>query len=450
VLHLSARAWQIAFRSNGFEGDRLLDIANICSLVYTGMCERDLDADPYEELDAAVKRFIARTRTSKPSALEVGDAIVRTQSLIDALRLDLARDAAHFAATDEWERQGFTTPVAWLTNECHMTPGEAGAAICVGGQALSLQPSVEAMGAGRVGFAHLALLARTAEAVQESGAQLDELRLLRKAEAQSPHQFRRDCAHARHAADAAAFQRRQQQCADERFLEVRSLGGDDGGVWVKGFIDAVGGATLRAALEPLARRLGADDDRPRGRRLADALVEMAAYTLNTGGQGATHCQVPHLQVTTTLETLLGDPGAPGGEMEGCIPLSTAAVQRLACSANVRRILLGPDSLVVDVGRARRVPATATRIKVEQRDRGCVWPRCRRQVRWTEIHHVVHWAHGGVTEEGSLILLCFKHHDDVHLRGWQIVRVAGEREVLVIPPVPLGDPRIRGPARREVA
>ena len=60
-----------------------------------------------------------------------------------------------------------------------------------------------------------------------------------------------------------------------------------------------------------------------------------------------------------------------------------------------------------------------------------------------------WAHGGPTEEGSLALLCYKHHDDVHLRGWQIVRVAGEREVLVIPPVPLGDPTIRGPARREV-
>jgi hypothetical protein len=414
------------------------------------MCESNVYTDPYEELDAAVKRFIAGTRTSSRSALEIGDAIVRTQGLIDALRLKLARDAARFAATDEWERQGFTSPVAWLTNECHMKPGEAGDAICVGDRADSLQHSVEAMGTGRVGFAHLALLARTAETVQESGAQLDEPRLLRKAEAQSPHQFRRDCAHARHAADAAAFQKRQQQCADERFLEVRSLGGDDGGIWVKGFIDDVGGATLRAALEPLARRLGADDDRPRGRRMADALVEMAAYTLNTAGRGATHCQVPHLQVTTTLETLIGAPGAPGGEMEGCLPISTAEVQRVACSANVRRILLDPESLVVDVGRARRVPATATRIKVEQRDRGCVWPRCRRQVRWTEIHHCEHWVHDGKTEEGNMVLLCFKHHNDVHLRGWQIVRVAGEREVLAIPPVPLGDPTIRGPGLCEVA
>jgi Domain of unknown function (DUF222)/HNH endonuclease len=306
------------------------------------------------------------------------------------------------------------------------------------------------MAAGKVGFAHLALIARTAETLEGSGAQLDETRLLARAEGQSPWQFRHDCTHARHAADAAAFQRRQQECADERFLEVKSLGGDDGGIWVKGFIDNLGGATLRAALEPLAKKLGADDDRPRGRRLADALVEMAEYTLNTGGQGATHCQVPHLQVTTTLETLVGAPGAPGGEIDGCLPISTAEVQRFACSANVRRVLLDAESLVVDVGRARRLPVTATRVKVQHRDRGCVWPGCRREVRWTEIHHVAPWVHQGRTEEGNLILLCFRHHNDVHLRGWQIVRVAGEREVLAIPPVPLRDPPIRGPGRNEVA
>jgi hypothetical protein len=409
------------------------------------MCEPAPCPNPYQEFDAALRRFVARTQSPEGSATDLGEALVRKQRFIDALRLSLARDAAQFADTQEWERQGHTTPVTWLTNTCHMTPNEAGAAICVGDHATTLQRSIEGMDAGSVGFAHIALMARTADALREAGAQLDEARLLRRAELQSPNQFRRDCAHARHAADAAAFQRQQQQCADQRFLEVQSLGGDDGGIWIRGFIDAVGGTTLRAALEPLARRLGADDDRPRARRLADALVEMAAYTLNTGGQGTTHRQVPHLQVTTTLETLLGAPGAPGGEIEGSVPISSATVQRLACSASVRRILLGPDSLVVDVGRARRVPATATRISVEQRDRGCVWPGCGRQVRWTEVHHVTQWAHNGSTEAEHLVLLCYRHHEHVHLRGWRIVRVAGEREVLAIPPVPLGHPGIRGPA-----
>jgi HNH endonuclease len=82
--------------------------------------------------------------------------------------------------------------------------------------------------------------------------------------------------------------------------------------------------------------------------------------------------------------------------------------------------------------------------VESRDKGCVWPDCDRKGRWTQIHHVVHWSHGGATEPGNLVVLCSEHHGDVHEGGWQIVRVKGQREVLTIPPVPL-DPSIRGPA-----
>ena len=66
-------------------------------------------------------------------------------------------------------------------------------------------------------------------------------------------------------------------------------------------------------------------------------------------------------------------------------------------------------------------------------------------RFTEPHHVRHWtAQGGTTDLANLVALCFKHHDDVHVRGWQVVRVDGQREVLVIPPEPLRDVPIRGP------
>ena len=110
-----------------------------------------------------------------------------------------------------------------------------------------------------------------------------------------------------------------------------------------------------------------------------------------------------------------------------------------------------QSLVFDVGRERRMPSTATRIKVEHRDQGCVWPRCNRKVRWTEIHHVKHWTRdGGETEEKNLVSLCWRHHDDVHLRGWRIVRVPGIREVLAIPPLPLSDPLNRGPSYQPAA
>jgi hypothetical protein len=33
--------------------------------------------------------------------------------------------------------------------------------------------------------------------------------------------------------------------------------------------------------------------------------------------------------------------------------------------------------------------------------------------WTDAHHVVHWADGGPTALGNLVLLCRRHHRLVH-------------------------------------
>jgi len=123
---------------------------------------------------------------------------------------------------------------------------------------------------------------------------------------------------------------------------------------VRGVLDAAGGAAIRTALEPLAQRCGTDDNRHRDRRLADALVELAMVGLDTGAVHQRASQRTHLQVTASLETLLGLPGAPAGELEFSLPISARMVERLACDATVTRVLLGDDSAVVDVGRAKRV------------------------------------------------------------------------------------------------
>ena len=40
----------------------------------------------------------------------------------------------------------------------------------------------------------------------------------------------------------------------------------------------------------------------------------------------------------------------------------------------------------------------------------------------EVHHLIHWAHGGPTSLGNLILLCRFHHQiAIHRWGWAITR-----------------------------
>src|SRR5690349_77032 len=111
----------------------------------TRMCDPAAGVDPFEELSTAVQRFIARTQDPDRTAAQVGEHLVLKRRIIDALELDFGRDAARFAATEEYDDQGFTSPISWLTNMCRMMPGPAGAAVCVGEQADTLACSVERM-----------------------------------------------------------------------------------------------------------------------------------------------------------------------------------------------------------------------------------------------------------------------------------------------------------------
>jgi hypothetical protein len=149
-----------------------------------------------------------------------------------------------------------------------------------------------------------------------------------------------------------------------------------------------------------------------------------------------------LQVTTSLETLLGLCGAPAAEMEFSLPISAKAVERLACDCSVTRILLDSDSMVIDVGRAKRTVSGPTRKALNARDRHCVWPGCDRPVTWTSGHHLWHWIHGGTSDPRNLALLCYRHHWNVHEGNWQIVRT--EDGFITIPPPTGFEPPARGP------
>jgi hypothetical protein len=218
----------------------------------------------------------------------------------------------------------------------------------------------------------------------------------------------------------------------------------DGRIAIRGLLDPVGGAILRLALAPLAASSGAGDERSQPRRSGDALVELASHALEHGflTEGRTR-QRPQLQVTASVETVQGLAGAPGGELEFAGVVPAATVQRLACDAGIRRVLLGPDAAVLEVGRALRVPAAAARAALRVRDRGCVWPDCERPSSWTSAHHLLHWSHGGDTNLANLVSLCFRHHWSVHEGGWRLVRTEQQR-VLAIPPAPPSGAWARAP------
>ena len=251
------------------------------------------------------------------------------------------------------------------------------------------------------------------------------------------------CQQARHAADAEGVAEEQAQAIEQRELRLSSR--QDGSVTLSGLLDPIGGAAVKAALEPLARPSDREDGRERERRLADALVELAQHSMDRG----TPRQRPHLNVTATVGTLYEIPGSGAAEIDHGAPVSGVTVGRIACDCSITRHVFDSESVLVELGRQKRVVSPQLRKALEGRDRHCRWPGCTRPGSWCEAHHVVPWTRGGRTNPDNLLLLCSRHHVQVHEGRWQLVLHPDGHVEVIRPPLDFAAPP-RGPAADKAA
>ncbi len=115
---------------------------------------------------------------------------------------------------------------------------------------------------------------------------------------------------------------------------------------------------------------------------------------------------------------LEEEGEPGrSELEDGTRLSHETARRLTCDAALVAVGHAPDGSVASAGRRTRTISPALRRALEARDRGCRFKGC--GLRFTDAHHVRHWADGGETSLGNLLLLCAHHHRLVHEEGWKV-------------------------------
>jgi hypothetical protein len=197
----------------------------------------------------------------------------------------------------------------------------------------------------------------------------------------------------------------------------------DGGGKLSGhFEDAAMFDAIAAVIDAKARPLTRDDDRPVGRRQAEALADACGYVLDHAGSAVLpECggQRPHVTVLIRLEDLQNRARA------GCLDFggtpSPGAVRMLCCDAAVVPVVLDGKGQPLDVGRAARTIPDGLRRAVAARDRGCAHPGCDRPPSWTEIHHILPWEHGGETKLSNLAMVCKVHHRQMHFSEW-VVRI----------------------------
>jgi hypothetical protein len=134
---------------------------------------------------------------------------------------------------------------------------------------------------------------------------------------------------------------------------------------------------------------------PMEQQQADALALLAETALHRGidpgAPGERYQVVVHVNAA-----VLADAEAPGQVLlEDGVRVSAETSQRLACDASRVVMRHAPDGSVVEVGAGR----------------------------FTQGHHIRHWAHGGPTTLSNLALLCRRHHRAVHEEGYQVERTA---------------------------
>jgi hypothetical protein len=389
-----------------------------------------------EDLEAAIRQFRAREQRVDLKGL---------RALIDSLELEFALEARRLQAGGDHLVEGNITAVSWIARTCSMSATSAADRLCVGEQLESLPRIACALSSGEVGYQSVSVLCHLREQLGDKRDLFNEEEMLELAQKHSVSTLRYLCRYARHVADPEGFQRESEEDFTRRRLHISQLG--DGMHAIDGILDPEGGAAIKTALESLARRLGPGDERSRSQRMADSLVELAQHAMDQGRLPRRNGVKPHLSVTTTLEGLKNELGAPAADLELAMPISTRSVERLACDGAVSRVLL-QDSLVIDVGRATRVVSAPTRRALRVRDKGCRWPGCERPIGWSTPHHIVAWSRGGDTNLNNLILLCHHHHRLVHEGGWQVVKTG--REFRFVPPERAIMRRARGPGLRWAA
>jgi hypothetical protein len=383
---------------------------------------------PIKQTQAVVRLWADWFRRAEPGDIGEGLSQLR-ESGIDPFEAVFAEGVRRFEKSGEYVADGALGIVAWLRSNCKLSGGAAAERVGIARVLDQLPKTEEAFARGEVSYQHVAVLARTAEHVGTAAVQKAEASLLKAAETMDPGLFTGVAKNFEHRVDAAAALAEANRAHERRYLHLSEP--SDGLVRLDGLVDAEGGATLRTALNA-GMLPGKDDDRTPGQRRADALVELCRR--KTGGSATGAGPRPHLVIRASVDTLLGVPGAPAGELEtgGSVPAET--VRRLACDAALTRIT-GRGELEAGISHASRSIPASTRRALEARDRTCVAGRCDRPPQWTDGHHLEHWIQGGPTTLPNLVLLCRPHHRMVHEGGWGLRRGEHGRWGLV-PPVKL--------------
>lgn len=349
------------------------------------------------------------------------EELVRLHRLSNQLEAEITRRVANFDSSQAYADTLALTTQSWLRGECNLTPNQASERVRVARKLEDLPRTAEAFASGDMSLPHASLITHVAEKVGDKFDSEAEDIFVNAARDLDPWRLRIVARRFRDAVDPDGSLDDANEQYQRRHLHLSQT--MDGIFHLNGMFDSEGGAILQTALDALRTPRDSEELRSTSQIEADNLVELARRQLNGGKLPEVAGQKPHVAITAPLAALKKEPGAGGGDLAWAYPVPADTVRRYACDAAIARVLLGPRSEILDLGRETSVVSLALKRALIYRDKGCRFPRCDKPWQWTDGHHIIHWVEGGPTDLDNLVLLCRRHHRCVHEEGWQVHRDA---------------------------
>jgi hypothetical protein len=315
---------------------------------------------------------------------------------------------AEFDRLEGWRREGFASCVDWLAYSTRIDRMTAREKVRVARALARLPETSAAMARGGLSFSQARALTRVADAENEGellvhASEMSAAGLEKLVRSWSRPEER----------DGARSEARRHAA---RCFSV--FPDDDGSCLIRGRLDPEVATLLMQAIEAASDTLyrGRVPDATPEQRRADALGLLAERALAVGLTDASRGTPAERYMV-----ILHAEEARASSLEDGTRVSAETSRRLACDAKI--VKTGAPAGVTESGGfpraasgARAVPPRMRRA-LELRDRGCRFPGC--GSRFTDAHHIRHWADGGVIRPENLILLCRTHHRLLHEGGFRL-------------------------------
>jgi hypothetical protein len=352
-----------------------------------------------------------------PSPHPCGPAMQTLQRQRNRLDYATACEVAAFDTDKAWSPDGAYNAAAWLAAKLRIPRGEAQRLVRVG-RALRDMPHVDtAFAAGALTLAHADALAVLRRPSTVEAFTRDEAWLVEQATTLTYKQFRCVTHTWDDTADPQRAEAKAKKLDDDRAVHLSQS--YEGAWFLDGTLDPIGGLAVsdelrrlehkefrkdwKAAKKRLGRKPRLEDlQRNATQRRADALVEMARRSRAMPKDAR--------KPEPLFTAIVGVDGLKNIiELHNRTRVHPSSTMRWLPDAWVERVVFGPKSRPIDIGRRRRLFTAAQKRAIQVPDRECTHDYCDRPATECETDHIEPYAQGGETTETNGRSLCRYHN-----------------------------------------